>query len=146
VTAKDKATGRQQDITITASSGLTEAEIQRMVREAEQHAAEDRSRKEAAELRNEADTLAYSAEKTLKDLGDKVPANLRSEVEAKVREVREAMNGTDTARLRQRKDELQQLLQRVGGAAYEQGGGTPPPGGDQAQGDSGTVDGEFREV
>jgi len=117
-----------------------------MVREAEQHAAEDRSRKEAAELRNEADTLAYSAEKTLKDLGDKVPANLRSEVEAKVREVREAMNGTDTARLRQRKDELQQLLQRVGGAAYEQGGGTPPPGGDQAQGDSGTVDGEFREV
>jgi len=104
VSAKDKATGRQQDITITASSGLSEDEIDRMVREAEQHAAEDRNRKEAAELHNEADTLAYSAEKTLKDLGDKVPAELRTEVEQKVSAVREALNGSDTARLRRRKD------------------------------------------
>ena len=93
-----------------------------MVREAEQHAAEDRTRKESAELHNEADTLAYSAEKTLKDLGDKVPANLRTDVEQKVSAVREALNGSDMARLRQRKDELQQVLQQVGAAAYQQGG------------------------
>ncbi len=146
VSAKDKATGRQQDITITASSGLSEDEIDRMVREAEQHAAEDRNRKEAAELHNEADTLAYSAEKTLKDLGDKVPAELRTEVEQKVSAVREALNGSDTARLRRRKDELQQVLQQVGAAAYQQGGETPPPGGGPEGTDDGTVEGEFREV
>lgn len=146
VSAKDKATGRQQDITITASSGLSEDEIDRMVREAEQHASEDRNRKEAAELHNEADTLAYSAEKTLKDLGDKVPAQLRTEVEQKVSAVREALNGSDTARLRQRKDELQQVLQQVGAAAYQQGGETPPPGAGPESTDDGTVEGEFREV
>jgi molecular chaperone DnaK len=147
VSAKDKATGRQQDITITASSGLSESEIDKMVREAEQHAAEDRTRKETAELHNEADTLAYSAEKTLKDLGDKVPANLRTEVEQKVSAVREALSSSDMARLRQRKDELQQVLQQVGAAAYQQGGDTPPPpGGQQGRPDDGTVDGEFREV
>lgn len=146
VSAKDKATGRQQDITITASSGLSEDEIDRMVREAEQHAAEDRNRKEAAELHNEADTLAYSAEKTLKDLGDKVPAELRTEVEQKVSAVREALNGSDTARLRRRKDELQQVLQQVGAAAYQQGGETPPPGAGPEGTDDGTVEGEFREV
>jgi molecular chaperone DnaK len=146
VSAKDKATGRQQDITITASSGLSESEIDKMVREAEQHASEDRTRKETAELHNEADTLAYSAEKTLKDLGDKVPANLRTEVEQKVSAVREALNSSDLPRLRQRKDELQQVLQQVGAAAYQQGGATPPPGGQQERHDDGTVDGEFREV
>jgi molecular chaperone DnaK len=145
VSAKDKATGRQQDITITASSGLSEAEIDKMVREAEQHAAEDRTRKETAELHNEADTLAYSAEKTLKDLGDKVPANLRSDVEQKVSAVREALNGGDMARLRQLKDDLQQTLQQVGAAAYQQGGDSTPPGG-EGQPEDGTVDGEFREV
>lgn len=145
VSAKDKATGRQQDITITASSGLSEAEIDKMVREAEQHAAEDRTRKETAELHNEADTLAYSAEKTLKDLGDKVPANLRTEVEQKIGAVREALNGSDMAKLRRLKDELQQTLQQVGAAAYQQGGGSTPPG-EEGRHEDGTVDGEFREV
>ncbi len=146
VSARDKATGRQQAITITASSGLSEDEIDRMVREAERHAAEDRKRKEAAELHNEADSLAYSAERTLKDLGDKVPAELRTEVEQKVSAVREALNDSDTARLRRRKDELQEVLQRVGAAAYQQGGQTPPPGAGPEGTDGGTVEGEFREV
>ena len=78
VSAKDKATGREQKITITASSGLSSDEIDRMVREAEQHAAADRERKEQVEARNQADSLAYSAEKTLRDLGDKVPADVRA--------------------------------------------------------------------
>jgi molecular chaperone DnaK len=156
VSAKDKATGREQKITITASSGLKKDEIERMVREGEQHAADDRSRKELAEARNQADTLAYSAEKTLKDLGDKVPAAARSDIESKVTAVRDALKGTDTAKLSRLSDELSQALQKVGAAAYGQQGGptggpTPPPGGGQAgpQGggdDGGTVDGEFREV
>ncbi len=147
VSARDKATGRSQAITITASSGLSEQEIQQMVREAEQHAAEDRRRKEEAELRNEADTLAYSAEKTLKDLGDKVPANLRTQIEEKVKALRDALGGSDIAQIRRHRDELQQLVQQLGAAAYEQGGAGPQAGTGQPSGDSDdAVDGEFREV
>ncbi|MCD6520251.1 MAG: molecular chaperone DnaK [Anaerolineae bacterium] len=151
VSAKDKATGREQKITIEASSGLTKEEIERMIKEAEEHAAQDRARKEEAELRNQADTVAYTAEKTLRDLGDKIPADLRAEVEEKVKAVREALNGTDINEIRRRMEELNQVLQRVGAMAYQQaGGGTTPPPGGESGGSSGdddtTVDGEFREV
>jgi molecular chaperone DnaK len=147
VTARDKATGRSQDITITASSGLAEEEIQRMVHEAEQHAGEDRRRKEEVELRNEADTLAYTAEKTLKDLGDKAPAEVRTQVEAKVTALRDALGGNDSAQIRTHKDELQQLLQQLGAAAYQQGEAGPQAGTDQpGDGADDAVDGEFREV
>ncbi len=149
VSAKDKATGREQKITITASSGLTQEEIERMVKEAERHAAEDRRRKELAEARNQADTMAYTAEKTLRDLGDKVPAGIRSNVEDKIKAVREALNSEDIARLRRVTDELSQALQQVGAAAYQQqpGSNPPPSGGSERRGgDDKTVDGEFREV
>lgn len=147
VSARDKATGRSQDITITASSGLSEQEIQRMVREAEQHAGDDRRRKEDAELHNEADTLAYQAEKAIKDLGDKAPADLRSQVEDKVKALRSALDSKDAAQIRRRKDELQELVQKMGAAAYQQPGGGPQPGPDQPGGGTDeTVDGEFREV
>ena len=88
VTAKDKATGKTQNITITASSGLSDTEVEKMRQDAERFAEEDRVNKEKIETRNNADTLAYTAEKTLRDLGDKVPADIKSEVEAKVAEVR----------------------------------------------------------
>ena len=151
VSAKDKATGREQKITITASSGLNSDEIDRMVREAEQHAAEDRQRKEQVEARNQADSLAYSAEKTLRDLGDKVPADVRSDIESKIQAVRDALQGTDVALMRRRSEELSQALQQVGASMYQQQGGpTPPPGGGEQGGgqpeDEGTVEGEFREV
>jgi len=148
VSAKDKATGREQKITITASSGLTQEEIERMVKEAERHAAEDRRRKELAEARNQADTMAYTAEKTLRDLGDKVPAGVRSNVEDKIKAVREALNSEDIARLRRVTDDLSQALQQVGAAAYQQqpGSNPPPSGGSDRRGDDKTVDGEFREV
>ncbi|MBC7316699.1 MAG: Hsp70 family protein, partial [Chloroflexi bacterium] len=148
VSAKDKATGREQKITITASSGLTQEEIERMIKEAERHAAEDRRRKELAEARNQADTMAYTAEKTLRDLGDKVPAGVRSNVEDKIKAVREALNSEDIARLRRVTDDLSQALQQVGAAAYQQqpGSNPPPSGGDEQRGDDKTVDGEFREV
>jgi len=150
VSAKDKATGREQQITITASSGLNSDEIDKMVREAEQHAAEDRERREQVEARNQADSLAYSAEKTLHDLGDKVPADVRSDIESRIQSVREAVQANDVAAMRSQSEELSQALQRVGASMYQQEGGpTPPPGGGEQGGqpeDEGTVEGEFREV
>ncbi|MGI6380058.1 MAG: molecular chaperone DnaK [Anaerolineae bacterium] len=148
VSAKDKATGREQKITIQASSGLDENEIERMVEDAKRHADEDRQRKDQVEQRNEADTLAYQAEKMLGDLGDKVPAEIRSDVEAKVGDVRKALEGQDLSEIKRRKDALSQAMQKVGEAAYQQadpGAGAEGPtqgGGD----DEGTVEGEFREV
>ena len=147
VGAKDKATGREQKITITVSSGLSSDEIDRMVREAEQHAAEDLKRKEEVEVRNQGDTMAYTAEKTLRDLGDKAPAELRSEIEGKVKSVRDALNGSDLDAIRRQTEELSQAVQKLGAAAYQQSGDTPPQGGNPGGGeDEGTVDGEFHEV
>ncbi len=150
VRAQDKATGRQQHITITASSGLSKDEVERMVKEAEQHAAEDRRRKEEVEARNNADSTAYTAEKTLRDLGDKVPASTKSDLEAKIQAVRTAMQGKDIDAIRNRTQELAVALQNLGATMYQQPGGGPPPGGDSGAGrrpeDEGTVEGEFREV
>ena len=153
VSALDKATGREQKITITASSGLSKDEVDRMVRDSEAHAQEDRKRKEEVEARNNADSLAYQAEKTLRDLGDKVPADVRSEVEGKVAAVRSALQGQDVQRMRSTAQELSESLQRVGASMYQQpqsGPAQPPPGGEAGPGqqppEEGTVEGEFREV
>ncbi len=151
VSAQDKATGREQRITITASSGLNEEEIQRMVREAEQHASEDQQRKQEIETRNQADNLAYTADKTLRDLGDKVPENIRKDVEAKAQALRDAIQGGDVSQMQRRMEELSQAMQQIGQAAYQQqpGGGQTPPGDEQPGGqgeEDGTVEGEFREV
>ena len=114
-------TGKTQNITITASSGLSDDEIEQMRREAEQHADEDRTNKEQIETRNNADTLAYSADKTLRDLGDKVPSDIKTEVEAKVAEIKTEMekDTIDTARLKELTDSLSMSLQKVGEAAYQ---------------------------
>lgn len=151
VTAQDKATGRSQHITITASSGLSETEVEKMRRDAEQHADEDRRRKDLIETRNNADSTVYSAEKTLKDLGDKIPGELKSQVEDKVARVREVMTGEDPEVIRTRLEELNQVLQQVGAAAYQQ----PEPQPETPESDQGAagqspqdgedvVDGEFR--
>jgi molecular chaperone DnaK len=151
VSAKDRATGREQKITITASSGLSKDEVDRMVHEGERHAAEDKARKELVEQRNHADTLAYTAEKTLRDLGDKVPAADKTNIESKVQAVREALKGDDAATIQRRSEELSQALQQLGAAAYQQqpgpgDTGQTPPGGESGPADDSTVDGEFREV
>ncbi len=152
VGAQDKATGREQKITIKASSGLSKDEVDRMVRDSEAHAQEDRKRKEEVEARNNADSLAYQAEKTLRDLGDKVPADVRSEVEGKVAAVRSALQGQDVERMRSTTQELSESLQKIGASMYQQQQGPtePPPGGGAAGGqqppEEGTVEGEFREV
>jgi molecular chaperone DnaK len=154
VTAQDKATGRSQHITITASSGLGKEEVERMRQDAEAHAEEDRRRKVLIEARNTADNAVYTAEKALRDLGDKVPADVRANVEGEVSKVREALNGDNTEEIRSTTDALMQVVQQIGAAAYQQGGGPeeppppppPPPDGEQGPDGEDVVDGEFRSV
>ncbi|HEY4386495.1 MAG TPA: molecular chaperone DnaK [Ktedonobacteraceae bacterium] len=152
VSARDKATGREQKITITASSGLSKSEVERMVREAEQHAQEDRQRKEEIELRNRADSIAYQAERTLKDAGDKVSMSLRSEVEGKIKDVRDALSQNDVTRIRTAANDLEQTMQRVGQEIYSQpGAGAGSAAGSAAgsqttPGEEGTIEGEYHEV
>ena len=148
VTARDKATGREQKITITASSGLSREEIDKMVRDAETHAQEDLQRKEEIEVRNRADSVAYQAERTLRDVGDKVSAGVRSEVEEKVKAVRDALSSNDMTRLRSLTDELESAMQRIGQDVYSQNGASADVGsqGQTSESDSSTVEGEYREV
>ncbi|AHB14008.1 MULTISPECIES: molecular chaperone DnaK [Dehalococcoides] len=151
VKAKDKGTGREQKITITASSGLSKEEVEKMTREAEAHAAEDNKRKEEIEARNVADNLAYNAEKTLRDNKDKIPAELNTELESKIAAVRTALQGTDVEAIKKTTQELSTALQSVGSAVYgkQQEGASaqeePSAEGKKAD-DEGTVEGEFREV
>ncbi len=155
VKAHDKGTGREQKITITASSGLSKDEVERMQHEAEAHAAEDTKRREEVEVRNAADTLAYTAEKTLRDQKDKIPADLNKETEDKVAAVRSALQGSDIEAIRQATQELNSTMQKIGAAVYQQQppppGAEPPPPGEETPpgkegGEEGTVEGEFREV
>jgi molecular chaperone DnaK len=153
VKAHDKGTGKEQKITITASSGLSKEEVEQMQREAETHAAEDTKRRDEVETRNAADTLAYTAEKTLREQKDKIPSDLNQEVESKVAAVHSALQGTDTEAVRQATQELNESLQKVGAAIYQQQqqpGGEPPPGSEpppgKEGGDEDTVEGEFHEV
>ena len=156
VKAHDKGTGREQKITITASSGLSKGDVERMQREAETHAAEDAQRREEIEARNSADTLAYTAEKTLREQKDKIPSDLNQEVEGKIAAVRSALQGSDIEAIRQATQELNSAMQKIGAAIYQQqppppppGAESPPPGGEAPPGkgeDEGTVEGEFREV
>ena len=154
VTASDKATGRSQHITITASSGLNEAEVERMRKDAESHAEDDKKRKDLIEARNQADNMVYTTEKTIKDLGDKVPADAKAKAEESMKQVRDVMNGEDTEAIRKATEELTQVLQGIGAAAYQQP--TPPTGepgpetgeqpGGQAPGGEDVVDGEFKNL
>jgi molecular chaperone DnaK len=154
VSALDKATGREQKITITASSGLKEEEIKRMVEEAERHRQEDTRRKEEAEARNRADNMVYSAEKTLRDLGDKVPGHVKADVETRIKAVRDALSGSDVVRIQRSADELASAVQQIGASMYEQPGAGAGPGAAEPTGEGGeqrppegdVVDGDFKEA
>lgn len=156
VTALDKATGRSQHITITASSGLSDDEVDRMRKEAEEFADEDIKRKTLIEARNNADNAAYTAEKVIRDLGEKVPDDMKEQIEADVVKVREVMQGEDVDAIRSATDELMQKVQNLGAAAYEQTppdaqAGPGPEGADETPSDDGddegeVVEGEFSDV
>jgi molecular chaperone DnaK len=122
VHARDKATGKEQHITITASSGLSESEIEQMVRDAEAHAEEDKRRRELIGARNHADSLIYTAEKTLREAGDKVEGKLRTEVEDKIRDLRNILDSEDVTDIQNRSAELSVALQQVGQAMYQADG------------------------
>jgi molecular chaperone DnaK len=145
VAARDKATGKEQKITITASTNLSKQDVERLVKEAEQHAQEDRRRREVVEARNQADALIYQVEKSLRELGERVPQADRSRIETQVSDLRQALNGDDLGRIRQLTEALQQMMHTLGQQAYaaqSQPSGTPSQEGTQ----EGTVEGEFRDV
>lgn len=153
VTAKDKATGKEQSMKIMPSSGLSDAEIDKMVREAEQHKAEDDQRKAHIETRNQAETLAYAAEKTLREQGDKISSDLKSEVEGKIEAVKKALEKDDGDAIKGAADDLGQTLQKIGAEMYGAAGAQPsggPAGGDTGpagQHDDGdVVEGEYKEA
>jgi molecular chaperone DnaK len=153
VKAKDKATNREQSVRITASSMLSNADVDRMVKEAQEHAAEDRARKAAVESRNQADALAFQAERTLRDLGDKVDSADRAALEGRISAVREAIKGDDDAAVKKATEELTETLQAVATKAYQASAGGPAsgePGEDTgAPGsvdDDEAVEGEYKEV
>ena len=143
VSAKDKATNKEQSIRITGSTGISKEEAEKMRQEAEKYAEEDRKRKEQVEARNIADTLCYTAERTLKDAGDKVSADLKKEVEEKVKALRSILATASTEDLKQKTEDLSQSLQKVGQAMYGSAGAHPPPPGtsgpDKKPGEEGEV-------
>src|SRR4051794_31615053 len=161
VKAKDRATGKEQQVRITASSMLSKDDVDKMVRDAESHADEDKKRREEVEVRNQAEQLTYQAERTVKDLGDKVSAEDRAAVETQVASLREALKGSDVAPIQSGMEQLVETLSRVSTAAYQASGGpeagggfdgsspdgeSPDGGGAGAEAGDETVEGEFKEV
>ena len=148
VTAKDKATNKEQQVRIQASGGLSDADIQKMVKEAEAHAAEDKQRREAVDARNHADALIHSTEKSLKDLGDKVPAGDKSAIESAVADLKSVLDSGDAAAIQAKTEALSQVAMKLGEALYknQQGEATggAAPGATTAE--PGVVDAEFSEV
>jgi molecular chaperone DnaK len=159
VTARDQATSKEQKITISGSSGLNENEIQRMVKEAEEHADEDKKRREAVQLRNDAESMVFQAEKTLSEYGDRIPSEVKAEVDEKVAAVKDVLENDreNVDRLQPAYDELVQSLTKVGSSMYEaagdqpgaedvNGAGEPGAGTGATSDEEATVEGEFREV
>jgi len=147
VTAKDKATGRTQHITITASSGLSDSEVERMRKDAESHADEDRKRKELIEVRNQADNTAYAAEKALKEFGDKVPAEVKSDIEKRIAEVRSKSQSEDVAVIKSETEALGEAIQKIGASVYQQPNATSGEPNQSGPSNAGpdVVDGEVKE-
>jgi molecular chaperone DnaK len=156
VSARDQGTGREQKITIQAGTGLSEDEIEQMKKDAEAHAEEDHKRREEVEVKNQADSLAYAAEKTVRESGEKIPADVRGDIEARTKDLRDALAsdaGTDA--IKGAMEALSAALQQAGSAVYggpgeepEVGGGPAPEEGGEEEGgaEEGTVEGEYREV
>jgi len=149
VSATDNATGTAQRVEVQPSSGLSDAEIQRMIRDAEQHAAEDARLREEADLKNRADNLAYTAERMLREQGAQLPSDVKLQLENQVEAIRRALDSNDILSLRRAMDDLEQTMQRAGDAVYSgtgagPGGSSGGPGGPGSP--PGTVEGEYREV
>lgn len=121
VSAKDKGTGKEQKMTVTASTKLSEEEVNKMVKEAKEHEEEDKKRKEEIEIRNNADSLVYSTEKTLSDLGDKLPKEQKEKIESKLKEMKDVLKEKDTTKIKEKTEELTKVVQEAGASVYQQG-------------------------
>lgn len=141
VTAKEKTTGKEQSIKITGSTGLSKEEVEKIQKEAEGHEAEDQKKKELIDARNIADTLVYTAEKALKDGGEKVPVDVKTEVEEKVKAAKESIGGEDLEKIKSATDELGKVLQKIGPAMSQ----TPPGSDKTAAGAQEEIKGEKKE-
>jgi molecular chaperone DnaK len=139
VNAKDLGTGKEQSIKITASSGLSESEIEKLVRDAETHAEEDKRRKEIIEARNHADSLVYSVEKNIKEFGDKVDAAEKTKIEEAIAKVKKALEGDDLEAIKKAQDDLMNASHKLAEAMYAKTSGGP--GGPGAEGGAGTAGG-----
>ncbi len=157
VTAKDKGTGKEQSISITGASTLPSDEVERMVKEAEANAAADQERRKKIDLKNQADSLAYQAEKQMKELGDKVPPADKTKVEGLIKDLKDAVSKEDYDRIKSLTTELQQALYQIGSNIYQQSGGAQPGGpgpddgpgpssGSSSGGDDDVIDAEFSET
>src|SRR5216683_3268131 len=156
VKAQDKGAGLEQSVTTTASSTLNKDEVELMVKEAEAHSAEDRAKREEVELRNQADHMIHQAEKVMKDNADKIPADVKTEVEAKLEALKSAAKGSDTKALQRQMDEFNESLQKIGTHIYQQGGADGAPSaaghadGQESAGEKkkedDVVDADYREV
>jgi molecular chaperone DnaK len=156
VTAQDKATGKEQSMKIMPSSGLSDDEIDRMVKEAERHQEEDAQQKQRIEARNQADNLVFAAEKVLREQGEQISSDIKSEVESKIEATKKALEGDDIDAINQAAAELGQAVQKIGASMYGDadpgaGPGAAPGGPDDAGGDTGpsdedVVEGEFSEA
>ena len=150
----DKATGREQSMQIISASGLSDDDVERMVHEAERYSEQDQHRRTEVEARNQADGAVYGAEKLLREQGDKVPAEMRSETEAKMEALKAALQGADLKAIEQLTEELGQVVQRVGASMYQEAGAdaSAPPGGESPEApedegnDEDIVEGEFSEA
>ncbi len=146
VRAKDRATAKEKQVRVTASSMLSKDDVDKMVNDAKEHAEEDRQRRDEVETRNQADALAFQAERTLRDLGDKVASADKADVEQKVESLREALKGSDLGAIRTRMEALAESLQKVGTAAYESAGGSTNGAGPEGTPEDEAVEGEYKEV
>ena len=155
VTAKDKGTGKEQSISITGASTLPDNEVDRMVKEAEANANEDKERREKIDRKNQADSLVYQADKQLSELGDKIPEADKTKAEGLIKDLKDAIAQDDDDKIKSLTEELQQLLYSIGSSVYQQAGGAPgeapgadagtPPGGGTSSGGDDVIDAEFSE-
>jgi molecular chaperone DnaK len=156
VSAKDKATGKEQNVTITASTNLAENDIERMVNEARDHEGDDRKRRQLIEARNTADSMAYQTEKTLNDLGDKVPASEKANIESKIKALRESIQGEDVDRIKKATEDVEHAFHALSQQMYAQSSQGSPgpqpaenghaPASDEGEDEGEVVEGEFREA
>ncbi|HRU42320.1 MAG TPA: Hsp70 family protein, partial [Candidatus Diapherotrites archaeon] len=143
VSAKDLGTGNEQKVTITASTNLSDSDIEAAVKEAEKFAAEDKKRKEEVEVRNNADSLVYQTEKNLKDLGDKLGSEDKARIEAELNNVKEALKGTDTEAIKAATEELTKVFYDISGKIYQANAGAQGPAGEAPQDDN-TVNADYK--